>query len=690
MKRIALLCASALMLSFIQSVGARAMIETDAEIVNWEAAATAPGGENFEYSVTITSASLVTDDPSFPSAYAEHTFVDETSNISFYSNSIAVPLDGEVRENYFTVHAVYESTMGIFNAASNIGRIDSVSFNFYEEAYAPLTPEQALSGKFGLQLREGRVEDYQSAEDNDSGPTYYDPLEWILTWDLTIRDREHPFFLDESRLDDISNFRFIGLDDMHLESMTVTGTHFFEISNGTPYYHAANLNGSFDGTGLDLNYDNVIDLDIFESEFAVSNFVTSSACSAASPMLFSITSLRSYDGEHYMSVTTVPWVVISSIDAPLIEVSATDPDGIYMPFDVEGWVDYNLVEYSNTITIEYGEQVIDPDYFNSRTTVATEALGEQSVPISFLNAEHYVQAIVTFDGVTIAAPVPGVDTSDLTGYIFSDFVDMNDCLYQDVIGETYYSEFHFSNEGSAIQLKEEYWSSGYVQDVTITLTPVDIEPDSGSGPTNTFYVALIDTDGTPIEETERIVTMDDSYVDYTVSYDYVSGLYPVGFQIACNTIEDSVYTLKVYMEGYEYVPGYYSYEMQAMTYATYFDELTYGLQGSSEDGICELPLGGEWDILSDEYSFMNSESQLRLKSNHIYADSIFIGVVMERYEYVINNSNSTFTDFMGILGPGTNWAPLRIEADTLELLLLVGIGIIAFSGYFILFKKRRI
>jgi len=270
MKRTAFCFFSSLLLALLMVGAGRPFHEAQAIDPNWLAEATTDSPGGFAYSVEITPESLVAVDEYFPSStttdpYYTYAYDTGRSGLSFEweMTGMYVPMAGEARADYMTLGFTTDN-FGFLNSYRNMGRLTKVAFDIDEDQYEDIETE--LAGAIGLQLREGKNADYSDAENEDSGPTYTDFETGIVEWDLTWRVAEHPehdpFFTDESRLDDISNFRLITLEEVHFDRVYVEGYHFFEAFNDTPYYYAMwEENYVSEEWGLSFNVDNRTDTD---------------------------------------------------------------------------------------------------------------------------------------------------------------------------------------------------------------------------------------------------------------------------------------------------------------------------------------------------------------------------------------------------------------------------------------------
>lgn len=676
-------------MTLLSGIMGRPFLQVDATDPNWMVSSTEPSPGDYDYSTVLDSVSLVTDNPTFPTTADEVTFEVAAAAMQFSSNLIYIGLDEyEERLPYFTMTGSAHPNYGMLEAAANIGRISKLTFDFDETAYGSQTFEQALGGKLGLQLREGQNPEYLSAEDDDSGPTYANATTWVIEWDLTIRERTHPFFLDESRLDDISNFRFFALGDLHFESITITGTHFLEVSNGTPYYMATNVGSAFSFDGFIINYDNRIDYESPEDGFTYSGFSSAVEAGYASPELFTITTIDTYDGTNTMSAVDVPHIIVGATD-PLLEVIATYPDDIRIPITISGWISMNDIEYGTDVSVEYGGQTIDSSYFDAKDAVSINGLGNQTATILFLNADCMFDAIVTFETVTIADPVENVDTSPIVGSILGMICDVSDVDYEDIFEDGGYANFTFNTIGGYISLAENYRSTGAVDYIDVILEPSEFTATTGGSASNLFEVALIDENGNKIPKTVKTVELEYSYYNTVISYEHVSGYRGVGFILTCLGINDYIITMSVSVDGREFVDEYYSYDMQAIDYTNYFLGNTMGLRGVAEDSVCVFGDSSTWDELGYEYDYMIENSQTRLHDNRFYMADDDIDLLLERYQYIVNNSDDAYEDFMGIIPVIGAARPQSFSLEIAGIMFFAMAFIGSSIGYFMIKKQKN-
>ena len=625
-------------------------------------------GEDFNYVSQFNPTTISGANPSFPNS--PNTSVTQTT----FSNGISIQSTNTyigTSEPYLTLDA-----WAMIQGYTNLGRIDMIQIDIAESKYSDILSE--LGGAFGLQLREGRVQEFQNAEDEQSGPTAIDLGTGLITWDLRVRGRTHPFFLNESRLDDISNFNFIATRTVYIESINITGYHFMEISNGTSLRPAYALNEGFSTTLFDINMDNRVDH--ATDDFVVSGFDSSSPHPLSNMLEFSIHYAYPYDGTNYLTVSTMKAIIMPD-DFVLEVVPLYDP--VTMQIDKKNWM-------ADLASITYGGQ--DASILNESTfSITFPALGYQDVQMRLWNAFVDVPGLVTNMGATIVTQQVGVTGDVIGGNIVSWMVGGSLFTSSDVMDpvtpSNSYSIFRLDGVGSGIFLDSPYQSQGVVDSMDFTITIHSYEAYSGLDASNGFTLAFHQKNGQIIDETIRTFTLSPSDTTKTISYTHQSGYLGTSFSLYCDSIKDYRFNFSISVDGFEYYANVVTPEQQALLFTRSFNTITTGLQGSSEDGICEFDIHNDWSKLSEEYSYMHTDAMSVISSNSSTMKSLEVESMIERYQYIRSTHPSYYSDFLGLSSaPGGMNTPL---SSNVRLPLLIIISLLSIGGYSFFYQKQK-
>lgn len=695
MKKTGLLLFSGLLLTLLINIQGRPFLKTDAEGENWLAAATEDEPGDFSFSLEVTPAILLAQDENFPETAQEDPYYPQAEETNLAQPStvletlgLFIPTVGDPpeREAYMTL-GFETDNFGFVNGLNNMGRITKVGFDIAEDQY--LDPGTELDGAIGLQLREGKNADYSSADDENSGPTFVDNVEWTVEWDLTWRTTDEPshgegftpFFTDESRLDDISNFRIIAIEEVKLEKIYIEGHHFFEAYNDTPYYYAM-WEGYYitEGWGLNFNFDNRIDQD-FEIDISAAEtpLLEESQEYVTHDIPFSV---YSEDGLVYLYLD-VP-VVVVDLELPLMELTLTDPETTpNMPVSITGWV--NALSGAT-----YGNQTIDTSYLDNPANVEIGTLfGLQLANINFFSATVVLEVNVTNQGVNIAEPDPQPMGGNLVSMVtYSENIDTVD-HYEGEDPSAYYTEYTF-NDGGYLTLAPGYESQGTkVQEMHFTIEILDRAAYEGSASLNGFRIWLVDAFENRIDDTERYLEILETDTTVYIDYYNVSAYKAVSFYMETADIEDTIFTFKLSMTGTEYDEAYYSHEDQALFYARAFVYMTTDVWGGSENGVCEGLTGAQWTDLSNEYSYMSWDTQSMYVDNASKMESLDIEAMLGRYEYLNNLDPVTYLDFLNEEEP-LERQPVLTRGDFGGIITILAISSTGAIAFFYIRKKTKL
>jgi hypothetical protein len=644
-------------------------IKAKAVDVPWVEVATPQAmGEDFAYTINFNQASIATANPFFPSI--PNTNATETT-FSYGITMLSTNTYIGSSDDFLTL-----DTWAMIQGQHNLGRIDVITIDIDESHYSNIQTE--LAGAFGLQLREGRVNEFQNAEDEESGPTYIDLVNGIVAWDLTIRGRTHPFFLDESRLDDISNFNFIATRTIYLDGITVTGHHFMEITNGTSLRPAYAAYEGFSTNLFDINMDNRVDFAL--DDFNVTGFSSETPRPLADMLEFSISYAYPYDGTNYLTVSTMKAIIMP--DEFVFEIVPLF-DEVVMQIDKKNWL-------GDIASITYGDQdasILDESVF----TINFPALGYQELEIGLWNAYTYVPGQVTNNGAIISVQEVGVTGEIINGSIMSSMVDGSSYTSSDVIDpvtpQNSYSIFRLDDVGSGISLSSTYQSQGYVDSMDFTLTIHSYEAFSGTGESNRFTLAFHQHDGQIIDETVRSFTLTPSDTTKTISYTNQSGYLGASFSLYCDDIFDYRFNFSLSVNGFEYYPNVITPEQQALLFARSFDIITSNLQGGLEDGVCEFDIHNDWAKLIEEYDVMHTNTKTVLSSNSTTMKSPEVEAMIERYQYIRSTNPSYYVDFLGLSSaPGEMNTSITTNA---RLPLFIVVALLSIGGYYFFYQKQK-
>lgn len=272
----------------------------------------------------------------------------------------------------------------MFQGTINLGRIYQVIIDIDETKYTVMSE---LGGAFGLQLKFGKDQEFTNPKDDESGPTGIDKETWVVTWDLTIKGRDHPFFLDESKLDSVSNFNFIATRTIYIEAITIIGTHFMTITNHTTIRPAYAFNsGGFPFSMFDINMDNRTDFAYYA--FETEGFVTTAPRPLSDILMYTIKYGDPYnDLGHHLKVTTMKAIIVEEGALVLALTPISSP--LMMRIDKLNWL-------SGLSAITYGGQDVShlPETdFNFEYP----SIGYQDILIGLWNANTWVEGYVTND-----------------------------------------------------------------------------------------------------------------------------------------------------------------------------------------------------------------------------------------------------------------------------------------------------
>lgn len=625
-------------------------------------------GESFYYVINFNQSDISVANPSFPTA--PNTIPTETSlsnGITMLSTNTYIGAS----DDFLTLDA-----WAMIQGNHNLGRIDKIEVDIDESHYSDIQTE--LGGALGLQLREGRVQEFQNAEDESSGPTGINFSTGLITWDLTIRGREHPYFYDESRLDDISNFNFIATRTIYIDSINVYGYHFMEITNGTSLRPAYGLYEGFATSLFDINMDNRVDH--ATDDFDVNGFDNENSYPLSNMLEFSVSYMYPYDGTNYLTVSTMKAIIMPN--EFVLEVIPLY-DQVTMQIDKKNWI-FDLD------SITYGGQdasFLDESLFN----ISFPALGYQEIQIGLWNAFTYVPGLVSNSGAIISTQEVGVTGEVISGNITSMMVGGSLYTFSDVMDpvnpSNSYSIFRLDNVGSGISLGGPYQSQGYVDSMDFTLTIHSYELYSGFDADNQFSLAFHQANGTMIDETIRTFTLSPSDTTKMISYTNQSGYLATSFSLYCDGINDYRFNFSISVDGFEYYPNVVTPEQQALFFTRSFDLLTTDVQGSAEDGICEFDIHNDWSKLSEEYNYMDANAKSVISSNGTGMKSLEVEAMIERYQYIRSTNPSYYYDFLGLTTPpgGMNTS---VKTDVRFPLLIV-VALLSIGGYYFFYQKQK-
>lgn len=642
----------------------------------WIEKAIAPVGEDYSYIISYDISSIIAANASYPTSGGQESTTHLDGVDVFSTNAFIGPMD-----TFITM-----GTFSMIQGGYNLGRIATITIDIDETQYGDMSE---LGGDFGLQLREGRTQEFQNAENESAGPTAINNTTWEITWDLTWRTIDHPgfvpFFIDETRLDDISNFNLVAINPIFITSITITGTHFMEVSNGTPLRPAYFTGESFNYVYVDINTDNRID--IGTDEFNLSAFDTTVAYPIESMMEFTISSFYPYDDVHYLAVTTVKALVIAGdpYEDTLLIATPINPE-LTMPVDGKNWK-------SGLASLTYGGQdalVVDESVFG----INYFAFGHQYVDIYLWNSTTYVPAYITNQGVVAETPNVGVNGALIEGNIMESMVGGSFFTATDTIDpvnpQNSYSTFTFTQLYSAIGLNSPYTSQGFVDSINFTLTVRGMSAFSGGGTANRFSIILKQQNGSEVDDTLRFFTLDSESTTVAINYSHLSAYQVVGFYIRSEEIKDLTFSFSVSVTGFEYFNGTFTEEMQAFYYARSFLTLTNGIQGASEDGVCDFSGDptNDWSMFSTEYGYLSASVKSLFANNLTTMKSSKVENMLARYTYILNTDPMTYNDFMAASGGG-GLRPVVTTTNNKAILPLLITVLSAGSLYWVIRKKQR-
>ncbi len=691
MKKALWLLYSSLLLTLTASIVGRPFLEVDALISNWRETAVEETPGDFAFSLEITPSVLLGQDEYFVSNAETDPYYPQAEEINrfelsttFETTGLFIPNIGDPPERApYMVLGFETDNFGFVNSYNNLGRITKIGFDIAEDQY--LNPATELAGAIGLQLLEGKNTEYSDAENSGAGPTYIDNVEWIVEWDLSWRSSDEPvhpgfvpFFDDESRLDDISNFRLITLMEVCLEKIYVEGYHFFEAYNDTPYYYAMwedyYVNENW---GLSFNFDNRTDTDYeIDGSAALTPILDELEEYVTHYLPFSTTS---EDGYVTLNLE-VPIVVVAS-ELPLMELNLTDPETTpNMPVCISGWT-------SALNGATYGNQPIDTNYLNSPQNVEImNVFGLQTANINFFSASVQLDVYVTNQDTNITEPDPQPMGGNLVSMVtYSENIDTVD-HYDGEDPSEYYTAYTFY-DGGFLTLAPGYQSSGTkVQEMHFTIDILDALPYEGGGSSNGFRIWLVNMFDEQIVDTERYFELLNT--DTTINIDYMnaSAYGAVSFYLETAEIEDTIFTFKFSMVGLEYDQYYYSNEDQALFYARAFTSMTDYVWGDTENGICEGLTSEQWQDLADEYSYMSRTTQSLFVDNMSKMQSYDVTAMLERYAYLHNLDPITYFDFLNEEEPMERQPSLNQEVIGGALMILALLSLGAQTFYYV--RKR--
>lgn len=691
MKKIVLLPLGGLLLTLLLAITGRPVVQIEAIDPNWIVAAEEENPGDFAFSVEVTPTSILAQDEYFftsanPNPYETYSYETNYETDSFLMDFtglfISMIGDPEERAPYMTL-GFADDNFGMINSYYNMGRLTKIGFDIAEDMYEDVETE--LAGMIGLQVREGKNADFSSAENEGAGPTHVDDIEWIVEWDLTWRTTDvpshegfTPLFNDETRLDDISNFRIITLSEVHFERIFVEGYHFFEAYNETPYYYAAYEETSIsEDWGLTFNFDNRTDDDYeIDDSSAITPALQASEEYVEHDIPFAV---DSEDG--LITLDMVVPVIVVEAALPLMELTLTDPETTPdMPVSITGWV-------SALASATYGNQTIDTAYLDTTRNVdIVHRFGIQTADIMFFSATIPLQVNVTNQGVTIAEPDPQTMGGNLVSMVtYSENVDTVD-HYEGEDPSAYYTEYTF-NPGGFLTLKQGFESQGTkVQEMHFTITILARTPYAGSDPRNGFNIWLRDEQGANIEDTARYIEILPEATVIYVDYVNVSAYKAVSFYMEMAEIEDALFTFRFSMTGTEYDADYFSNEDQALFYAQAFVTMTENVGGEGLNGICEGLSSAQWTLLSNEYSYMSWDTQSLFVDNDSKMQSADIEAMLSRYQYLNGIDSVTYSAFLNEEEP-LELMPQHTKGEigeVMSMLALLSFGTLAF--YY--FRKR--
>ncbi|MFA5736203.1 MAG: hypothetical protein WC925_03730 [Bacilli bacterium] len=639
----------------------------------WVEQAIAPSGEDYNYTISYNPTTILAVNPTFPTE-ADGEDVTPLNYMEIFSTNTYIDLTGGIRNDFMTM-----GTWAMIQGSHNLGRIYTITIDIDESKYTDIATE--LGGALGLQLREGRVNEFQNAEDENSGPTSVDLLTGVITWDLTIRDREHPFFYDESRLDDISNFNFISTRTIYLDGITITGTHFMEVTNGTSLRPVYVQYYGFGDINFNVNEDNRVDY--ASDDWMIEDLDDSTLAPLASMEIFTIISVYTYDDEHALAVTSMKTIVTDDPETVLI---ATPIETVLtMPCDSKNWmIGLSSLTYGGQDAMGIPESMFNLEY---------EFLGYDYVGIHLWNGSCYLDGYVTNESVIPATPQIGVNGSAILGNIMSAMVDGWLYTASDTIDagipENSYATFRLDTPTSYIALSEIYAGQGDVAYIDITLTIQGYESYSGSGLSNQFCLVLQDESGGMINETERYFNLTPADNEITVSYEHISFYAARSFSLSVVEIKDYLFSFSLSVDGFEYDQGVFSVEHQALFYSASFLYWTSDLMGATEDGVCEFidPLNG-WDMLGDEYNFLSNDAKSFLDINSTAINTEEIDFMNERYLYIRSTNPLMYDDFMLVAGFG-GIAQQSLTTDNQSIIVIISALVFTLSSYMIIRTKQK-
>lgn len=661
----------------------------DAKTVDepWVKVAFPDVGESYTYTLVYNTNNILLDQPEFPTTTGADAYT-LLGDMEIASTNTYISEVESARVDYFTM-----GSSGFIYGSSNLGRISKITLDIDETKYTNIQTE--LAGALGIQLKEGRVEEWMNAEDNDSGPTYGSYTTGIFEWDLTVRDREHPFFLDESRLDDISNVRIITINPIHFESITIEGTRFLEITNGTTLYpvFVQNEFANFTDRLFDINLNNMTNLGqhVISNYFNIIGFDNTVARPLENMEVFTIQCAQSYDGIHYLKITNMEAIILPE-STPILTIVPANSTHLIGKMDGTGWK-------SSAASITYGGQDalgIDESIFGTDDNFYplgfTNDYGHKY--ITLFNAETMIPMYTTNQGMSIVTPIPGVTGDVILGSLAGMIMDEYGVTVTDVFlpDNPPYGKFVFDQVGDWMRMSEAYRSQGSVQSmemtVTVLNTPEGVQPSDYLD----LQFTLIGDYADPIIETERTIRLSNATNQYVISYDNLSGYYGTGVKVACTGYNNFNPEIRIDVDGFEYYENVTSAEQQAMYFMWSFMYHTDYMAGTTPgDGICEFAnVVNDWDMLETEFGYMATASKTVLENNINTMQSSEVNTMFERYEY-IQKSDVSFTDFMtpvtqqSVVDDYTNPTHFDSRQSSLQLTFL---ALITVGGYLGL-KKRK-
>lgn len=643
---------------------------------DWKEVAVEPSPGAYEYLHMFTPGNVTAFPNIFPTTPNNvQTIVTLNQSLISATNSY-IGETGGIPNNYITL-----DPYAMIQGYHNLGRIFGIGIFFSKTMYTEANMMTELAGKLGLQLKVGKGNEFVNPEDNDSGPTVINTTDRMIGWDLTLKGREHPFFLDESKLDNVSNFNFIAVNTIYIESIRIAGNHFMEVTNHSSFRPAIEPYGSVDPIMFDINVDNRVDIAI--DDFTVDNLDSTNPAPISAMEEFSIRYNQPYNqyGD-FLSVDTMKVIVIDYTDTLLTITPISGP--LTIKSDKKGWK-------TGVSAITYGGQDV-MSLNESSFIVEFNSLGYGNAYFNLWNAYTTLSAIITNTGVTPATQSVGVTGDSIVGTIVSMMISGNDYLatdyYDMIVPDNSYSTFRLNANESYIELNPQNGSQGYVDSMIFTIDVVSVEPFIGADLANRFELVFLQADGSPIPETLRDFTLTSTSTQAVISYTHQSGYYGKTFSLTCKEIFDSRFHLKISVTGFEYYASVYTIEQEALTYAYSFDYLTASLQGASEDGVCEFDVNNNWTLLANEYQAMSTEAKALFTTNATEMKSSEIEYIIGIYQYIRSTNPSVYSDFMG-LGSSPSPLPQVRQVIDVRIPLLIIVSLLSIGGYYYSYRKQK-